>query len=208
MSHHAVSIGKRVQTDSPYFQISLQPRSFACIKRYLTWRVVVCILVYFFPFVSIFLPDDHFMVIAARGQDIAIHRVSPCHLPNLKYTYSVDTSIMKISKGGDYHIAVSQYFITVNVFQILDIQWNVFISLLYWYHIYFLNCKTIDNTNIFTPELGFFSPFSLETYHNIINIAIGNRGIFIYQISYRKIICNFHLCCSWHIYGGERFKLV
>lgn len=51
-------------------------------KREVTGRVVARVLVHLIPGAVLLLPDDHLPVVGAGRQDVAVHGVSPGHLPH------------------------------------------------------------------------------------------------------------------------------
>lgn len=51
-------------------------------KREVTRGVVACVFIHLIPGAVLLLPDDHLPVVGAGCQDVAVHGVSPGHLPH------------------------------------------------------------------------------------------------------------------------------
>lgn len=51
-------------------------------KREVTGRVVARVFIHLIPGAVLLLPDDHLPVVGAGRQDVAVHGVSPGHLPH------------------------------------------------------------------------------------------------------------------------------
>lgn len=47
-----------------------------------TWGVVACVFIHLIPGAVLLFPDDHLSVVGAWRQEVAIHGVSPGHLPH------------------------------------------------------------------------------------------------------------------------------